>query len=166
MSYFFEDLYVGLVTPLGSHTFTAEEIIEFASEYDPQPFHLDAEAAKDSLFGALCASGWHTTAAWMKTVVETNKREIAKAVAAGYPPPVPGPSPGLEEINWLKPVFAEDTIRFESEVKTKRDLASKPKWGLITNHNRAFNEKNELVMEFTGKVFWPKRGNIAPRPKA
>ena len=75
MSRFFDDVAIGEEHRLGSHTFTAEEIVAFAAAYDPQPFHVDPEAAKTSLFGSLCASGWHTASIWLRHVIDYRRRQ-------------------------------------------------------------------------------------------
>ncbi|MBP8272212.1 MAG: MaoC family dehydratase, partial [Sphaerotilus sp.] len=94
IKYYWEDMTVGLQRDLGTITPTAEDIVAFASQFDPQPFHIDAEAAKASVFGGLCASGWHTCAMAMRLMV-TNF--LLESSSQG--------SPGLENIKWLKPVF-------------------------------------------------------------
>jgi acyl dehydratase len=124
MSYF-EDVEVGSTTELGSHLFTDEAIIAFARRYDPQPFHIDHEAAKKSHFGGLCASGWHTSVIWMRLNVERRK---AMASAGGAPLDALGPSPGFQDLKWLKPVYAGDTIRYTSHVVEKRALRSRAGW--------------------------------------
>lgn len=92
---FFEDLTIGETEELGSHSFTAEEIKAFAAAYDPQAFHLDEEAGRQSHFGGLCASGWHTAAVWMGLMIAHAKRFAAEAEAAGRPVPELGPSPAF-----------------------------------------------------------------------
>ena len=104
---FFE---IGVTTPLGSYVFDAEGIKAFARKYDPQPFHLDEEAAKNSVFGGLCASGWHTASVWMKLNVATPTNGAAWQGTG--PEPVFGPSPGFSNLKWLKPVFAGETVTF------------------------------------------------------
>src|SRR5579862_9130421 len=103
---YFEDLRVGTRTEVGSHTFTADEIKAFAREYDPQPFHLDEAAAARSLFGALCASGWHTAAMCLRLIVEDRHRRQAELRARGEAIARTGPSPGLRDVKWPKPVHA------------------------------------------------------------
>ncbi len=106
---FFEDIVVGERDEIGAHTFTAEEIKRFARAFDPQPFHLDEAAAEESHFGRLCASGWHTLAVWMKL----NVRHLQRRARASARRPACrlarlGPSPGFDELKWLKPVYAGD----------------------------------------------------------
>jgi acyl dehydratase len=154
---FFNDLRVGERTELGSHTFTAEEIKAFARRYDPQAFHLDEAAAARSHFGALCASGWHTTAAFMRRFVEFEKREAERLRAAGETPARDGPSPGIRELRWLRPVYVGDTISFAREVIELREATGRPGWGLMVARNTGINQKGELVVSFIGAKFAEKR---------
>jgi acyl dehydratase len=158
MSDFYEDVRVGDVHEFGSHTFTADAIRAFARRYDPQPFHLDEAAAKASLFGGLCASGWHTAAVWMKLMVAHGQRVAAERKARGVDVAKPGPSPGFKELRWLKPVFAGDTISYRSRVTGKRELNSKPQWGMVFSDNEGTNQKGELVFSFKGQVLVERRG--------
>src|SRR6185312_11695016 len=103
---FFDDIEVGWRRELGKHTFTAEEIKRFASRYDPQLFHIDEAEAKKSHFGALCASGWHTAAVCMRTIVDSTKQFTADMTARGEKVAKTGPSPGFTNLKWLKPVYA------------------------------------------------------------
>ena len=107
---YFDDINVGDRMELGTHTFTAEDIKTFAAQYDPQEFHMDEAAAAKSHFGALCASGWHTVAAWMNLRVQYGRREDAERAARGEALAKLGPSPGFRELKWLKPVYVGDTI--------------------------------------------------------
>ena len=155
-SVWFEDLKVGTKTGLGSETFTRESIVDFAREYDPQPFHVDEEAAKHSLFGRLAASGWHTASMWMKQFVDTRAKFAKEGAPGAEPAPRPGPSPGFTKLRWHRPVYAGDMIAFASELADKR-LTSRPGWGLIFSHNTGTNQDGVLVYEFTGSAFWPLR---------
>ncbi|MDQ0996593.1 acyl dehydratase [Phyllobacterium ifriqiyense] len=142
------EAHIGVEMDLGSHTFGAEEIITFAKKYDPQRFHVDPEAAKHSNFGALCASGWHTTAIWMRLNVESMKALIKEAMKRGEQPPTFGPSPGFENLKWLKPVYAGDTIRFTRTVNSVRTLQSRPGWSMMQMSSAAYNQNGIRVMEF------------------
>lgn len=97
---------IGRTDILGSHHFTAGEIKEFAREFDPAPFHIDEEAARSSVFGALCASGWHTVSLWMHYNVARPHRHFAAPWQGPGPEPVFGPSPGIRDLRWPRPVFA------------------------------------------------------------
>jgi acyl dehydratase len=158
---FLDDLQVGDTRALGSYRFEAEDIIRFASAYDPQSFHMDPEAAKRSLFGGLCASGWHTAAIWMKLMLQHRERARAEAARLGRPLPVLGPSPGFKNLRWLKPVYAGDTVTYASTVTATRPSASRPGWGLAFQRNSGVNQHGEEVFSFDGMVFWERR-NAAP----
>ncbi|WP_028748889.1 MaoC/PaaZ C-terminal domain-containing protein [Rhizobium mesoamericanum] len=116
----------GEKTDIGSYLFTAERIIHFAERFDPQPFHLDGEAAKATLFGGLCASGWHTCAAWMKTFIAYWNAECARLASEGLEPPKLGPSPGFQKLQWLRPVYAEEEVTYSVTFLASRPLASRP----------------------------------------
>ncbi len=154
---FFEDMRVGERTELGSHTFTAHEIKSFAARFDPQPFHVDEDAAARSHFGALCASGWHTTAVFMRHFVLAEQRETEALIARGEPAAKSGPSPGIRDLRWLEPVYAGDTISFAREIRELRDLPHRPGWGLMIALNTGTNQKGELVLSFTGAKFAERR---------
>jgi acyl dehydratase len=162
MSTYFEDLEIGRTIALGEHTFTRDEIIDFARKYDPQPFHLDDAAAEASLFGALCASGWHTAAVWLRHVIDHRRREADAMIFRGLRPARYGPSPGFEQIRWLRPVFVGDAIRFSTRVIRKVDSRSRPTVGLVLSENEGFNQDNTLVFSFIGKVFVERRAPSTP----
>jgi acyl dehydratase len=134
-----EDFKVGERIEMGGHTFGADEIIGFARQFDPQPFHTDLAAAKDSVFGGLIASGWHTCAVGMRLTVESH---VNRTKSLG--------SPGLENIRWLKPVRAGDTIRYSRVVLESRASASRPDVGLVKSRWEAINQDGELVMTMEG----------------
>lgn len=133
---YFEDLKVGTKTSFGHYEVTREEVIEFASKYDPQPFHLDDEAAAKTHFGRLSASGWHTCAMTMRMMVDQFSKE--KAASLG--------SPGIDELRWLKPVYPGDTLRVEAELLEKRQSKSKPSMGLTKSRQTVFNQHDEPVL--------------------
>lgn len=143
---------VGTTITLGSHTFHADEIKEFARKYDPQPFHVDEEAARQSVFGGLCASGWHTAAMWMR--YNLKRREDAGDTPWDGPGPAPefGPSPGFQNLKWLKPVHAGDTITFTRRAIGHRALASRPGWRVLTIICAAHDDAGSPVMEFESAV--------------
>ncbi|KLK93310.1 dehydratase [Microvirga vignae] len=154
---YFEDLVIGETEELGSYRFEPDDIVAFAKQFDPQRFHVDAEAAKNSLFGALCASGWHTASVWMKQMVGHRSRIRANALAHGARPARLGPSPGFTDLKWLKPVYAGDTITYRSTVTGKRVSNSRPGWGLVFHHNSGTNQHGEEVFSFEGMVFWERQ---------
>jgi acyl dehydratase len=149
---FFDEIDEGLTADLGSYHFTRENILAFARKFDPQPFHLSDEAGLIGPFGGLSASGWHTASAWMKCYVASNAAARRGRREAGKALPDIGPSPGFADLRWLKPVFPGDTVSYRNRVTSKRALASRPQWGLVTTHNEGFNQKGELVFSFEGKV--------------
>jgi acyl dehydratase len=154
---FFDDIRIGDPREFGKHTFTAAEIKRFAQSFDPQPFHLDEEAARRSHFGALCASGWHTTAACMRLIVDYHKRLAAEMIAEGKQPAKVGPSPGFKNLKWLKPIYAGDTVAFASEVIEMRPLASRPQWGMVRMRTTGTNQKGERVYEIENAAFIERR---------
>lgn len=134
---FYEDIAVGTKRSFGHYEVNREEVMEFASKYDPQPFHLDDEAAAQTHFGRLSASGWHTCAMTMAMMVENMQGE--KSAGLG--------SPGVDNIRWKKPVYPGDTLRCESEVIEKRRSASRPEMGIFKSRITVFNQHDEPVME-------------------
>jgi acyl dehydratase len=156
---YLDEMQVGDVTELGCHRFEPEDIVRFAKAYDPQPFHVDPEAARRSLFGGLCASGWHTAAMWMKLRVAQLEAAAAAATRGqGRPSPRLGPSPGFRNMRWSRPVYAGDTVSYRSVVTDVRPSASRPGWGLASHRNSGANQHGEEVFSFEGTVFWERRG--------
>ena len=153
---YFEEHRVGDKVELGSYTFTPEAIKRFAAAFDPQPFHLDEEKAAESLFGGLCASGWHTASVWMRLMVEKGLRNTgagSNGGQGGARKPRIGPSPGFDDMKWLKPVLAGQTISYTTEVIELRESRSKPEWGILSNLNEGRNEAGDLVISFVSRVF-------------
>ncbi|WP_179401806.1 MaoC/PaaZ C-terminal domain-containing protein [Burkholderia guangdongensis] len=136
----YEDLEVGSMTEVGRHTFEADDIIEFAERYDPQPFHLDEAAGKASPFGGLVASGWHTCAVFMGMLV---RNRLKGSTSMG--------SPGIDEIRWLKPVRVGDTITMYQKVLGKRVSASKPDRGIVETEWVGVNQAGETVITVRSK---------------
>lgn len=136
MKTYFEDITIGTKSSFGRYEVTREEVIEFATRYDPQAFHLDDDAAAATHFGRLSASGWHTCAMTMSMLVENLKNN--KQAGLG--------SPGVDELRWLKPVYPGDTLRVESEVIEKRRSASRPEMGIFRGKTSVFNQNDEKVM--------------------
>lgn len=155
---FFEDIKIGQRRQLGSFTFTAELIKTFAAQFDPQPFHLDEEAGRQSLFGGLAASGWHVGSVCMKLLVADGQRLAAEAAARGEAVVAWGPSPGFRELRWIKPVLAGDTISYASEVETLRSSEKRPGWGILQARNTGTNQRGEVVFSFLATAFVPRRG--------
>jgi acyl dehydratase len=157
-----EDLVVGTTIEIGSHTFIRDEIIDFARKFDPQPFHLDEDAGKRSLFGGLAASGWHTSAIWLRHLLDYRRRIADQILFQGGTPARYGPSPGAEKLRWIKPVLAGDTLRFTTRLREKIDSKSRPTVGLIVADNEAWNQKGDLVFTVVGKMFVERRRAFDP----
>jgi acyl dehydratase len=154
---FFEDIEIGARRDLGAFTFTADDIKRFAAQFDPQRFHLDEEAGRNSLFGGLAASGWHVAAVCMKLLVADGKRLSAEAAARGEQVAVGGPSPGFRELRWIRPVLAGDTIRYANQVETKRTSEKRPQWGILQARNTGINQRDEVVFSFLATAFVQRR---------
>ena len=138
---FWEDISIGDISAFGSYTVTREEIIEFATKYDPQPFHLSDEAAEAMHFGALCASGWHTCAMFMSMMV----KEIGdKKGGLG--------SPGMDKLRWKRPVFVGDVLSVKSEITDKSLHPKRPNLGIVSFKNEVLNQDGTVVMSFIGDV--------------
>jgi len=145
----FEDFRAGQVFPLGTLTLSAEEVIAFASEFDPQPQHTDPEAAKRSLLGGLAASGWHLGALAMRMMVDGL---FNKSTSMG--------SPGIDEVQWRKPVLVGDRLRLDGEVLDTRP-SSRPDRGFVRFRFAMTRDedarKGELVMMFVCSVMFKRR---------
>lgn len=157
---YFEDVAIGEAMALGGHTFTAEEIKAFAHRFDPQPFHTDESAAKESHFGALCASGWHTSVVWMRLMVEYRRRLAEAARARGEPVAAIGPALGFRDLKWHKPVYVNDTISYQSEIVDKRLSRSRPRLGLLSVRATGVNQHGELVLSFVSTTFLERRPEV------
>ncbi len=143
----FEDFEPGRVYELGSRTVTGEEIVEFARQFDPQPFHVDPDAAKESVFGGLIASGWHTGAMWMRLYVDSM---LGGSSGMG--------SPGVEELRWLAPVRPGDTLSGRLTVLETTPSATKPDRGTVRIRGEMMNQDGVTVMSMTS------RGHFGRRP--
>ena len=152
----FEDIEIGSRLELGSHTFSAEEIIRFATKFDPQYVHIDAEAARRGPFGGLTASGWHTAATWMKLMTASRTGREGAPDETGRKP-AGGPSPGFLDMKWPNPVRAGDTITYSSIVIEKIEMKSRPDWGIIRSRNIGINQHGATVLEFTGQGMTQRR---------
>ena len=150
--YYWEDFPVGKVHEFGDKTLSAEEIIDFARQFDPQPFHLSAEVGPNSVFGGLIASGWHTCALAMRMMCEAY---LLEAASLG--------SPGMENIRWLKPVRPGDSLHLRSVVLEARPLASKPHVGLVRTRWELLNQNNEEVLQMEGYGMFLRR-DATPAP--
>ena len=145
-THFLEDLQPGQRFRAGSRSIALAEIQAFAREYDPQPFHLDPEAAKATIFGELVASGWHTMALTMRLIVEGEAR-----LGWGFA------GAGVEALDWPNPVRPGDTLTAESEVIEVKPSRSKPDRGVARIRITTYNQRNEPVLVATAKIIVPKR---------
>jgi acyl dehydratase len=141
---YYEDIQIDIVQKYGSYEVTKDELIEFASKYDPQPFHLDEEAAAKTHFGRLSASGWHSAAMMMRMMVD--QMNANKQAGLG--------SPGVDNLRWLKPVYPGDTLRCEHVTLEKRRSESRPEMGIMKGKITVLNQHDEKVMtmESTGLI--------------
>jgi acyl dehydratase len=136
---YFEDYQAGEVIEGGDHLVTREEIVEFASRYDPQSFHLDDAAARDSIYGGLIASGWMTCSVLMRMLVE---HVVSPVSSMG--------SPGIDELRWLRPVRPGDRLRARVTIVETRRSSSRPDRGIIRLHQEALNQHDEVVLSMRG----------------
>ncbi len=154
---YFEDRPIGEITDFGSHTFGRDEIIAFARDFDPQPFHLDEAAAKASLFGGLCASGWHTSAIFIRNLITYRKFSRTGAPVPGERQPVYGPSPGFRDLRWPKPVFVGDTIQFRARISQKIDMKSRPNRGILVSDVQGRNQHGDVVFAVISQILIDRR---------
>jgi acyl dehydratase len=142
----------GWEAELGEYRFTPQAITEFARMYDPQPFHLDEETAKNTLLGGLCASGWHTASMWMRKQRDYMSAAIAERKKAGLPLPEFGPSPGFVNLKWPRPVMANDTITYFNSTLICRPSNSRPGWHVLSGRQSAKNQLDQPVLSFESTV--------------
>jgi acyl dehydratase len=143
---YLDDFAVGQTFGSGRMRVDEDRIKTFAAEFDPQPFHLDAEAARKSLFGGLAASGWHTAALTMRLLVESEIKPVGGIVGAGF-----------DEFRWPRPVRPGDELRVESEVLDVRPSKSRPEQGIIKVRTTTLNQNGEAVQIFVGNLVVPRR---------
>ena len=144
--FYYEDFPVGHVMQIGKRTVTAAEIIEFALQFDPQPFHVDEKAAKESVYGGLIASGWHTCSMAMRMMCNAYLLDSA-SMGSG----------GMDEVRWLKPVRPGDTLRGQSTTLEARVSETRPERGFVTSRWEMFNQNDELVMTMRGMGMFLRR---------
>ncbi len=143
---YLEDFPVGVRRRLGSKLVDEDEVIRFATEFDPQPFHIDKEAAAQSFYGGVIASGWHTCSMTMRIMVDNY---LIDAASLG--------SPGIDELRWLRPVRPGDTLTVYSTVEEMVPSKSKPDRGVLTTLSEVENQTGEVVMTMRGKSMMKKR---------
>jgi len=149
--YYWEDLAPGSVRELGSVSVSAEEIKEFAEQFDPQPFHIDEVAGRRSIFGNLCASGWHTCALAMRLTVDNF---LSESSSMG--------SPGLESLRWLKPVYPGDTLTLRHSIVESRPMRKRTDTGIVRSVWEMFNQNGEKVMQMEGYGMFRRRHPATP----
>jgi acyl dehydratase len=147
---YFEDVQIGETTRFGRYEVTRDEIVEFARQFDPQPFHLDEEAARASIFGGLVASGWHTGAMLMRMVCDDMIPGAATSGAMGF-----------DDLKWLKPVRPGDVLSAESVVREKVE-SRRPDRGTVKIESRVRNQRGEVVMSLVSLVIFLRRPPAAP----
>jgi acyl dehydratase len=138
---YLEDFAVGQSFGSGRSRVEADRIKAFAAEFDPQPFHLDEQAARDTFFGGLAASGWHTAALTMRLLVASELRPAGGIIGLGF-----------EELRWPRPVRPGDELRLQSEVLEVRVSKSRPTQGLIKVRTTTLNQRDEAVQVFVGNL--------------
>lgn len=150
---YLEDIPLNQRMELGTYTFTEDNIIAFAKQWDPQPFHTDPVAARDSIFGGLVASGWHVACVWMKLMVGARTRtwkERGEAYGGGV-------SPGFRELKWLHPVRPGDVLGYSTTTLEYVELKSRPEFGILRSRNEAVNQDGIKVLSFVGQAYMPRR---------
>ncbi len=145
---YLEDYPIGTVWQAGPYDVTRDEVLDFASKYDPQPFHLDDAAAAETHFGRISASGWHTCAMMMRMLVEY--WQASETAGLG--------SPGIDEIRWLKPVYPDDRLRLLGEVVECRPSRSKPAIGSLHSRLSVINQHDVTVMTMIAITLMPRKG--------
>ena len=151
ITFFWEYMAVGQVRDLGTISPSREDIIAFASQFDPQPFHLDDAAGAASVFGGLCASGWHTCSMAMRLMV-TNFLQQTSSLG----------SPGLENIQWKKPVYPNDTLRLQTTVLETKPMGRRPDVGMTRNLWEMFNQHGDKVLHMEGWGMFRRRHPATP----
>lgn len=138
----YEDFPEGLVIPFGTYHLSRDEVIDYAREWDPQPMHLDEDAARSSVLGGLAASGWQSSAILIRLAVDAYANTSA-AMASNH----------MEEVKWLKPVYAGETLTGRATVLSRRVSAKRPEMGILRMKFELINDKGELKTEITGVQF-------------
>ena len=143
---YFEDFEVGDTFEIGHKKVTRAEMIAFAQAFDPQPFHTSEEKAKDSIFGGLIASGWHTCAIFMRLYVDNF---LTETISLG--------SPGVDHIRWLKPVFPNDTLSGRITILETKPTSNRPEVGILKINCEILNQSGEVVMQLEGTGLFGKK---------
>jgi acyl dehydratase len=143
---YFEDFPTGYTVDVGTFTLTADEIVDFARRYDPQPMHVDPDAASRSPYGGLIASGWHTVASYMRLLVDS---VIGQSASMG--------SPGIDNVRWPKPVRPDEPLRGRFTVLDSRPSNSRPEWGIVRSRGEVLNQADEVLMSLEAVNFFARR---------
>jgi acyl dehydratase len=158
MGLFMEEIALHSRVALGTYRFTRENMLAYSLKFDPVGFHVDEEAGRASPYGAMTAAGLHTACGWMKCFVETSAKAREDLGRKGKVLPELGPSPGFQNLRWIKPVFAGDVISYFTTPKAKRLLRSRPGWGMVSGFNEGVNQAGDLVFSFESAVLTASRG--------
>ncbi len=153
---YFEDHRIGETQALGSHEFTREAIIAFARRFDPQPFHVDEAAGAASLFGSLCASGWHTASVCMRLLVDFIAAQRAATAARGEPLPAMGPGTGVRDLNWTAPVRPGDVVSYSLRIELLRETR-RPQWGGVGFAATGVNQSGRQVLSYFSEGLFARR---------
>ena len=143
---YFEDFPIGRIFALGPKTVSADEIVEFATEFDPQPMHLSEAAGKAGILGGLSASGWHTSSMFMRMMIDSY---LLASVSEG--------APGIDAMEWRKPVLAGDTLKGRSTVEAARPMRSRPHIGIVTLNHELENQRGEIVLRSRNSIMFRRR---------
>lgn len=154
---FFEDHRIGETQALGSHEFTREAIVAFARLYDPQPFHLDEAAGAASMFGSLCASGWHTASVCMRLFVDFLAAQRAASAARGERLPDMGLGTGVRNLRWSAPVRPGDVVSYSVRVESMRDTR-RPQWGGVGFISTGVDQSGREVISYFSEGLYERRG--------
>lgn len=149
MTRYYEDIEVGEVERFGTYRVTADEIRSFAEQYDPQPFHVDPDAAAESMYGGLIASGWHTCAMAMRLIVTNLLSEMASLGAMG-----------VDDLRWTAPVRPGDDLSVRVEVKETEPIEDQPDRGRVAAAVTTTNQDDEPVMSFVGQLMFGRRESV------
>ncbi len=142
----YDDVLVGARVVTGSYDFTKENVIPFAAKYDPQPFHLSDEGAANSHFGFLASSGWLTAASFVRSLVDARDRAVARQAELGFPILVDRPSPGFQNLRWVRPVRVGDRVTYDTQVISK-EPDYRPGFGLARHRGSGVNQAGEIVFQ-------------------
>lgn len=151
---YYEDLTTGRRFHTASHTLSEDEIIAFASQFDPQPFHTDPQAAKTSVFDGLAASGWHTSSLTMRLITASELKYVANGLIGM----------GIRDMRWPRPTRAGDTLRAEIEVLGQKPSASQPDFGVVQLRWTTLNQHDDIAMQLETSIWVARRPATTAEP--